>query len=76
MKCSRRRATQPKAALFLSPGNDTGETHFLLAAFPSDGQPKQRMPVEMLYMIDVSGSMEGTSIEQARGALCCRLWTG
>ena len=27
------------------------------------------MPVEMLYMIDISGSMEGTSIEQARGAL-------
>jgi Ca-activated chloride channel family protein len=27
------------------------------------------MPVEMLYMIDVSGSMAGTSIEQARAAL-------
>src|SRR6266576_2214034 len=27
------------------------------------------MPVEMLYMIDVSGSMAGTSIGQAREAL-------
>jgi Ca-activated chloride channel homolog len=60
---------QPKAALFLSPASDSGETHFLLAAFPPTVQPKERMPVEMLYMIDVSGSMSGTSIEQARGAL-------
>lgn len=63
------KSTQPKATLFLSPGNDSGETHFVLAAFPPAVQPAQRMPVEMLYMIDVSGSMEGTSIEQARGAL-------
>lgn len=62
-------STQPKAALFLSPGNDSGETHFLLAAFPPTVQPDERMPVEMLYMIDVSGSMSGTSIEQAREAL-------
>jgi Ca-activated chloride channel family protein len=60
---------QPKVSLFLSPAADSGETHFLLAAFPPSAPPKQRMPVEMLYMIDVSGSMEGTSIEQARGAL-------
>jgi Ca-activated chloride channel family protein len=59
----------PKAALFLSPAADSGESQFLLAAFPPSVPPKQRMPVEMLYMIDVSGSMEGTSIEQARGAL-------
>jgi len=62
-------STQPKAALFLSPGSDSAETHFLLAAFPPTVQPSQRMPVEMLYMIDVSGSMAGTSIEQAREAL-------
>jgi len=62
-------SSQPKTALFLSPANDSGETHFLLAAFPPAVQSKARMPVEMLYMIDVSGSMEGTSIQQARGAL-------
>ena len=62
---------QPKVAFFLSPGSDSGETHFLLAAYPPTVQPTQRMPVEMLYMIDVSGSMAGTSIEQAHER-CCR----
>jgi Ca-activated chloride channel family protein len=61
--------SQPKAALFLSPGNDSAETQFLFAAFPPTVRPSQRMPVEMLYVIDVSGSMGGTSIEQAREAL-------
>lgn len=62
-------SAKPTTALFLSPAGDSGETHFLLAAFPPTAQPTERMPVEMLYMIDVSGSMEGTSIQQARGAL-------
>jgi Ca-activated chloride channel family protein len=62
-------SAHPETALFLSPDSDSGETKFLLAAFPPTVQPKERMPVEMLYMIDVSGSMEGTSIQQARGAL-------
>jgi len=60
---------QAKAALFLSPVGGTGETEFMLAAFPPTLAPRERVPVEMLYMIDVSGSMEGTSIEQARAAL-------
>jgi Ca-activated chloride channel homolog len=63
------KSTRPKTALFLSPNPDSGETSFLLAAFPPTVQPSERMPVEMLYMIDVSGSMTGTSIEQAREAL-------
>jgi len=63
------KSPKPKTALFLSPANDSGETHFLLAAFPPTVQPAERLPVEMLYMIDVSGSMAGTSIEQAREAL-------
>jgi Ca-activated chloride channel family protein len=62
-------STQPRAALFLSPASDWGEAHFLLAAYPPSAQPAKRMPVEMLYMIDVSGSMAGTSIQQAREAL-------
>jgi len=68
-------STQPKTSLFLSPERPqpgqsaSGETHFLLTAFPPTVQPTQRVPVEMLYMIDISGSMAGTSIEQARGAL-------
>jgi len=59
---------QPETALFLSPGKN-GETHFLLAAYPPTVQTTQRQPVEMLYMIDISGSMAGTSIQQAREAL-------
>jgi len=59
---------QPGAALFLSPAG-SGETHFLLAAYPPTAPQGRRMPVEMLYMIDVSGSMAGTSIQQAREAL-------
>ena len=62
-------STQPKTALFLSPEPGTGETYFLLSAFPPTVQPVKRMPAEMLYMIDVSGSMGGTSITQAREAL-------
>jgi Ca-activated chloride channel homolog len=60
---------QPKTALFLSPEPGTSDTFFLLSAFPPTVQPTKRMPVEMLYMIDVSGSMAGTSITQAREAL-------
>jgi Ca-activated chloride channel family protein len=58
----------PTTALFLSPGK-SGETNFVLTAYPPTVQPKARMPLEMLYMIDTSGSMEGTSIQQAREAL-------
>ncbi|NDQ57064.1 MAG: marine proteobacterial sortase target protein [Acidipila sp.] len=61
--------TQPRTAIFLSPGTGSAETNFVLAAFPPTTPPERRMPVEMLYMIDVSGSMAGTSIEQARAAL-------
>lgn len=60
---------RPKAALFLSPKKEAGEGQFLLAAFPPTVKPAERSPVEMLYMIDISGSMAGTSIEQAREAL-------
>jgi Ca-activated chloride channel homolog len=62
-------SAQPKTALFLSPERDAGETHFLLTAFPPTVQPAKRVPVEMLYLIDISGSMAGTSIQQARGAV-------
>ena len=62
-------STQPKTTLFLSPDPASGETYFLLSAFPPTVQPAKRVPIEMLYMIDVSGSMGGTSITQAREAL-------
>jgi Ca-activated chloride channel family protein len=62
-------SAQPETALFLSPDSSSGETYFLLSAFPPTVQPVKREPVEMLYLIDVSGSMAGTSITQARAAL-------
>jgi len=62
-------SAKPSTALLLSPNSNSGETQFLLAAYPPTVQSGKRVPVEMLYMIDVSGSMEGTSIAQARGAL-------
>jgi Ca-activated chloride channel family protein len=62
-------SSQPKTALFLSPEPGSSETYFLLSAFPPTVQPTKRLPVEMLYLIDISGSMAGTSITQAREAL-------
>jgi Ca-activated chloride channel homolog len=61
--------TQPKTALFLSSEPGSSESYFQLSAFPPTVQPTRRLPVEMLYVIDISGSMEGTSITQAREAL-------
>lgn len=62
-------SAQPKTALFLSPEKESGETYFLLTALPPTVQPTKRVPLEMLYLIDISGSMSGTSIQQAREAL-------
>lgn len=61
--------TQPTSALFLSPVKGDKEFHFVLTTYPPTVAPAERVPLEMLYMIDVSGSMEGTSITQAREAL-------
>ncbi|HET9284767.1 MAG TPA: marine proteobacterial sortase target protein [Candidatus Angelobacter sp.] len=69
LEVQRSESSKPQTALFLSPDKKSGETHLLLAAYPPTVRPTQHIPVEMLYMIDVSGSMEGTSIQQARGAL-------
>lgn len=60
---------KPQTTLFLSPNNDSGDTQFLLATYPPTVLPKERGAVEMQYVIDISGSMTGTSIEQARRAL-------
>lgn len=63
-------ATEPAAALFLSPDPRGSETHFMLVAYPPSPEAvAERAPLEMVFLIDVSGSMSGTSIEQARAAL-------
>jgi Ca-activated chloride channel homolog len=63
-------ATAPKTALFLSQAPGSDETHFMLVAFPPSADPEgERSPLDLVFVIDVSGSMEGASIEQAREAL-------
>jgi Ca-activated chloride channel homolog len=63
-------ARVPRAAVFLSPHRADAGAEFMVVAFPpSVQQEDERPPLEMLFLIDVSGSMAGTSIEQARSAL-------
>ena len=60
---------QPRGAMFLE--SAAGESHLLLTLFPPFGvkADDKRLPREVIYVIDTSGSMEGTSITQARAAL-------
>ena len=59
----------PDAALFSDVFN--GQTYALLMVMPPE-KPKakaQRLPREAIYVIDTSGSMDGSSISQAKAAL-------
>jgi Ca-activated chloride channel family protein len=61
---------EARSSLFLSADAANHESHFLLAIYPPSTQAEaDRPPIEMRFLIDVSGSMEGPSIEQAREAL-------
>lgn len=60
---------EPQAALFTEPlGLDT---YALLMVLPPDAEARgfQRLPRETVFVIDVSGSMAGASIREAREAL-------
>ncbi|MGI9260379.1 MAG: marine proteobacterial sortase target protein [Woeseiaceae bacterium] len=59
----------PRAMLFTE--DVGGEQHALLMMLPPDdfSAPVQRMPRELIFVIDTSGSMQGTSIDQAKRAL-------
>jgi Ca-activated chloride channel family protein len=48
-----------------------GESHYLLMVIPPDTGESSlpRLPREMIFVIDTSGSMHGVSIEQAKRAL-------
>ena len=59
----------PRAMLFTETVG--GDPHALLMMLPPDDMlaPLQTMPRELVFVIDTSGSMHGTSIEQAQRAL-------
>lgn len=63
----------PRSALYRE-DTDSG-THFLLNIIPPAGDlaGMQRMPREVVYVIDTSGSMHGGSLEQAKRALLLAL---
>ena len=59
--------SEPKAALFSAKkGNDD---YFMLMAVPPVDVPEENLPKEMIYVLDVSGSMSGESIRQAKKVL-------
>jgi len=59
----------PRAMAFTETIDD--EPHYLLMVMPPDTSeaPAARMPREMIFIVDTSGSMHGVSIQQARQAL-------
>ena len=62
----------PHATLFLEPG--LNKDHVLLMLTPPEpGSITARLPREVVFIIDTSGSMEGESIEQARETLAMAL---
>ncbi len=63
----------PRAALFTE--QQGTELYHLLMVLPPQLEQgsRQRLPREVIYIIDTSGSMSGTSIQQARQALLLAL---
>jgi Ca-activated chloride channel family protein len=63
----------PHASVYLEPG-DGGTAHALLMLLPPAlSGSETRLPREVVFIIDTSGSMEGDSIVQARAALALAL---
>ena len=62
----------PQVALFTEQG-DTGAHALLMLVPPAPSALAKSLPREVVFVIDTSGSMEGTSIVQAREALLLAL---
>jgi len=64
-----RPGTMPRGALFREERG--GATYALVTLFPPAGDSAEaaRLPREVVFVIDTSGSMQGFSIQQARAAL-------
>ncbi|MBO6558446.1 MAG: marine proteobacterial sortase target protein [Pseudomonadales bacterium] len=59
--------SEPQAAIFTE--SVAGETYALMMLLPPEGEEVQALPRDMIFVIDTSGSMRGSSIEQARSSL-------
>jgi Ca-activated chloride channel family protein len=58
---------EPRAAVFTEPGQK--ETYALLMLMPPATNTGVRLPKESIFIIDTSGSMAGTSLNEAKNAL-------
>lgn len=58
---------QPRAAIFQQQMED--ETYAMFMMLPPDNAVKHRMAKDIIFVIDVSGSMQGQSIVQAKTSL-------
>ena len=63
----------PAATLFAEPGEDGRQYALLTLMPPAPFTTTARLPREVIFVIDTSGSMEGESIVQAREALAMAL---
>lgn len=62
----------PHATLFVEPGKDRDHALLMLVP-PAPSAVGKRLPREVVFIVDTSGSMEGASIVQARDALAMAL---
>ena len=63
-----KKGKEPKAALFVNRNQD--DNYFMLMAVPpNESAEKLSIGKEIIFIIDVSGSMQGVSIEQAKKGL-------
>ena len=63
-----KKGKEPKAALFVNENND--DKYFMLMAVPPvESTEKVNIDKEIIFIIDISGSMKGKSIEQAKKGL-------
>ncbi len=63
---------EPTSAIFLEEG-ESGDAHALLMVLPPVADAQPRRPTDTLFVVDISGSMDGPSIQAVRVALLAAL---